>query len=180
MDQTTTRTAKMTSATGRMRIIAGCLLAAMIAVTATARAETGSLEGQLIDSRLVSNISSIMFEYARHVDMLSRERAGERWAKISASAHADYNRLVWHMSVWQAGRSTAEVDEGIELQQMVTVYRAMHDGIAAAAREGRGAAAHHTVMAASVLDAIQTSLRRIENRNYSSIYDKAFKVASVN
>ncbi len=161
--------------------VAGCLLAALIAVTPAARAETGSLDGQVIESRLISNISSTLVEYARRVETLSRTLDGTHRVKAEASAYAEYDRLVWLMSAMQAGRSDNDVDEGIELQQMLNVYRGMHDGVAAAARAGdRTASGQQAVIAASIIDAMRSSLRRIEERNYSALYGKTFKVASAN
>lgn len=161
--------------------VTGLLIGAMIALTPAARAETGSFDGQVIDSRLVSNISSTLLEYARRVETLSRDVAADRRVKAEASAYAEYDRLVWFMSALQAGRSANDADEGIELQQMLAVYRAMHDSVAATARAGnRAGSAQQAAMAASVIEAMRTSLRRIEERNYSALYGRTFKVASAN
>ena len=180
MNKNMTWTGTTTSAIPRILFITGCLLAAMIALTPAARAADSSFDGKVIEARLLGTVSSTLLEYARRVEALPRVLDDAQRIGTEASANAAYNRLVWFLGTLQSGWPAESADEAAELQQMIAVYRVMHGRVAAAARSGDGtASAHHAAMAASVVDAIQTSLRRIEDRNYSALYGRAFKIAEV-
>jgi len=94
-----------------------------------------SLNGQSLNSRLVSQISSALFTYASRVDALAQDRA-RSWTKADVTASAAYSRLVWYVSALQMSATTAESEEFAKSSKWLDVYREMHERIATSAKAG--------------------------------------------
>ncbi len=167
------------SSTRRVALVTSWLLTAMVALTFAARAEVVVADARVIEAQMVSQISSKLLDYARRVETLSRELDTDSRAKAEIAAYAEYDRLVWQTSMLLAGRDAAEVDEVAEIQQMIGVYRGLHIAVADASRAGnRVASARQAALAATVVDAIQVAVARIQDRTYNDLFDRPLKVAA--
>jgi hypothetical protein len=165
------------------RITLGTLsfIMGMMFMVAPSHGESPSLSGQIANSRIVGQISSALFTYTSRVEALAHDDEHTSWAWSDAAAAGAYRRLVWYVSALQMSATAAEVDEFAEIQQMIGVYRELHDGIVASAKAGDRAATNQTAkFAAAVIDEVHASLQRIENRGYNNLHDAASRLAALN
>jgi hypothetical protein len=157
------------------------LVMAMMIMATPSRGESLSLSGQIANSRIVGQISSALFTYASRVESLAHDDERASWAWNDAAAAGAYRRLVWYVSALQMSATAAEVDEFAEIQQMIAVYRELHEGIVASAKAGGRSTTNQTAkFAAAVVEEIHASLQRIENRGYNNLHDAASRLAALN
>jgi len=157
------------------------LVIATMIFAAPSRIETVSLSGQIANSRLVAQISSSLFTYASRVESLAQDEERASWTKADVAAASAYSRLVWYVSALQMSATTAEADEFAEVQQMIDIYREMHEQIAAIAKSGdRTNMQRLSKAAAGVADEIHAALQRVENRGYNDLHDAASRMAALN
>jgi hypothetical protein len=157
------------------------LIIAMMIVAPPSRGESMSLNGQIATSRVVGQISSALFTYASRVESLAQDHERASWTQADVTAGAAYRRLVWYVSALQMSATTAEIQEFAEIQEMIDVYREMHDRITASAKAGdRSGVTRTAKTAAAVVDQIHGALQRIENRGYNELHDAASRLAALN
>lgn len=156
--------------------LAACLFIGAMAVPVTSpRAdETTSLEGEIANVRLVSEISDALSAYTRAVDALAQTVDAQRRAEIETVSFDGYRRVVWLVSELQSSATEAEADEFASVQEMIGVYHEIDGNVAAAAKAGDLArAARDATAADGIASEVRASLRRIADRGYTGLYEMA-------
>jgi hypothetical protein len=146
------------------------VLAGLALFVSGVRADDLTREGQLANARILSQAATSLFTYAHATDSLARPLSADARATTEDAAFRESRRLVWYVSALEASATPAEVDEFAGLQQMVTVYRELHERVASAARSGQLASATHDAeIAGGVAQEISANLQRIMSRGYDAL-----------
>lgn len=156
------------------------IIAMMIAATPS-RGEPVSLNAKIANSRLVGQVSAALSTYASRVDSLVQDDERASWAWADVAAAGAYRRLAWYVSVLQVSATASETAEFSEIQQMIDVYRELHERIAASAKAGNHSATARTARtAAAVVEQIHAALQRVETRGNNDLHAVASRMAALN